>query len=82
MEVIKKGREQKGWSKKYKCTGAGNGGGGCKAMLLVSHGDLYRTCRSDYLGDTYDHCITSRCPCCKVQTDIKRYNGPEVTRRK
>ena len=42
METIKKGRPQKGWTKKYKCTGAGNKGGGCGAMLLVSQRDLYR----------------------------------------
>jgi hypothetical protein len=27
MKVIEKGREQKGWAKKFKCTGEGNKGG-------------------------------------------------------
>ncbi|HTK05295.1 MAG TPA: hypothetical protein VL500_06925 [Candidatus Eisenbacteria bacterium] len=43
MKVIKKGSGAKGWSKRFKCTGSGNGGGGCGATLLVEHGDLLRT---------------------------------------
>ena len=29
MKVIQKGDGRKGWAKEYKCTGAGNGNGGC-----------------------------------------------------
>lgn len=69
MKVIKKGREQKGWAKEYKCTGKGNGGGGCGARLLVSENDLYRTISAHYDGST-DYYITFRCPECRVQTDV------------
>jgi hypothetical protein len=69
MKVIKKGRKQKGWSKEFKCTGKGNGGGGCGAILLVSKGDIYQTSSHHYDGSS-DYYNTFTCPCCRVETDI------------
>jgi hypothetical protein len=69
MKVLKKGREQKGWSTETTCTGSGNGGGGCGALLLVSQGDLYHTYSSHYDGSNETY-TTFRCPECKVQTDL------------
>jgi hypothetical protein len=69
MKVIKKGREQKGWAKKFTCTGAGNGGGGCGATLLVESGDLFHT-YADYMGRDEEWFITFRCADCGVLTDI------------
>lgn len=70
MKVLKKGRDQKGWTTKRTCTGSGNGGGGCRAKLLVSASDLYKTYRHSYDGctDTY---VTFTCPLCGVETDIE-----------
>jgi hypothetical protein len=71
MKVIKKGRKQKGWSKEFKCTGDGNGGGGCGALLLVEQADVYTTeshCRDEC--DTYH---TFQCSSCGVETDIKEH---------
>ena len=72
MKVIKKGTGQKGWSKEFTCTGSGNGGGGCGAVLLVSAGDIYQTHHYDY-GGGHDVYKTFTCPCCHVKTDIKDY---------
>jgi hypothetical protein len=69
MQVIKKGRKQKGWSKECTCTGKGNGGGGCGAKLLVEERDLYQT-TSSAMGET-DYYVTFRCPQCRVETDIE-----------
>jgi hypothetical protein len=69
MEVIKKGRKQKGWSKEFTCTSKGNGGGGCGAVLLVSQNDIYRTSSTDYGGDT-EHFTTFCCIECGVETDV------------
>lgn len=69
MEVIKKGRSQKGWSKETECTGKGNGDGGCGAVLLVSIGDLYKTYSS--ARDETTTYITFTCPECEVKTDMK-----------
>lgn len=68
MKVLKKGTPQKGWAKEFTCTGSGNGGGGCKAKLLVEQDDVFRTyshCRDE--TDTYN---TFKCSECGVLTDI------------
>ena len=62
MKIIKKGQR---WSKEAKCTGRGNGGGGCGAVLRLSENDIYETCLN-----YYDDCITFCCPECGVETNI------------
>ncbi len=71
MKTIKKGRPQKGWAKKVKCTGHGNGEGGCGAQLLVEQGDLYKTFRHCYGDSSPTVYITFSCQECGVETDIK-----------
>lgn len=66
MEVIKKGKP---WSKKVKCTGAGNGECGCGASLRVEKDDLFHTWRG-YIDYSEDWFITFRCSECGVLTDI------------
>lgn len=69
MKVIKAGNPQKGWAKKFTCSGNGNGGGGCSAVLMVEQGDVFLTHSSHYDGsnETYK---TFECPSCGVLTDI------------
>lgn len=74
MEVLEHGRKQRGWTKKFKCTGNGNGGSGCGAKLQVMYDDLYRTHDYDY-GGGHDVFITFECVECGVETDID-YTGP------
>ena len=69
MKIITPGRQQKGWAKEFSCTGHGNGGGGCGAVLLVERNDLYRTSSSHYDGSS-EHYVTFRCPSCGVETDV------------
>lgn len=69
MKVIKKGRKQKGWSSEHTCSGSGNGGGGCGAVLLVEQGDLYKTV--SHCRDETEIFVTFRCSECGVETDIK-----------
>lgn len=80
MKVIQKGREQTGWSKETKCTGMGNGFGGCGAILLVGENDLYRTTHSLHDGTT-DHYNTFRCCECGVETDLPDEDVPSHIRR-
>ena len=79
MRVVQKGREQKGWSKEFTCTGKGNGDGGCGAVLLVSEGDLFRTSRCYYDGSS-DHYTTFQCSECGVLTDIEGRGVPSTNR--
>lgn len=74
MKVIKKGRKQEGWAKEFKCSGVGNGGGGCEAVLLVEVGDLFSTMRC--CRDEVDYFVTFRCSECGVLTDIE--DGPPI----
>lgn len=72
MKVIKKGRPQKGWAKEFECTGEGNKGGGCGALLLVEEEDIFI---SGYVGgnfrETGDPAYSFACPECNVITDIE-----------
>ena len=69
MKIIKPGNPQKGWSKQFTCTGAGNKGGGCKAKLLVEQTDIYLTHSYHYDG-SHEVYHTFQCPSCGVETDI------------
>lgn len=77
MKVLEKGP---GWSIKVRCTGSGNGDGGCESLLQVSENDIYVTSNTDYTGDT-DYYYTFRCPVCNVETDIKEKDLPIRIRR-
>lgn len=70
MKVLKEGNGQKSWSTEQVCTGEGNFSGGCGAILLVEFTDLYKTHR--YCRDDHDVFITFKCPCCSVETDLKK----------
>ena len=72
MKVLEKGP---GWSLKLKCTGDGNGGGGCQSLLLVEENDIYVTSHTDYVGDT-DYYYTICCPECGKETDIPEKKLP------
>lgn len=69
MKIIEKGTGQRGWSKEFRCTGAGNGGGGCGALLLVEQPDLFRTSSSHYDG-SHETYTTFECSECHVWTDV------------
>ncbi|MFA6050003.1 MAG: hypothetical protein WC761_02295 [Candidatus Paceibacterota bacterium] len=69
MKVLKKGRKQKGWAAEQECSGAGNGGGGCGALLLVELADLFHTGSSSYDGSSESN-VTFECMECGVLTDL------------
>jgi uncharacterized protein YjdB len=70
MKVLEPGRKQTGWATEAECTGSGNSGGGCGAVLLVEAADIYLT-QSGHYGGSTDFYTTFRCPCCKVETDLE-----------
>ena len=57
---------------KVRCTGNGNGGGGCQALLAVTAHDVFPT-TSSAMGET-DHHKTIQCILCEVWTDVKDIN--------
>lgn len=76
MKVLKPGREQRGWAVEAECTGAGNGGGGCGAKLLVEEDDLFIT-RSHHRDET-DYFATFKCVACDVLTDFQAGRVPSA----
>ncbi len=78
MKVLERGP---GWGIKLRCTGSGNGGGGCESLLLVEENDIYVTANTDYTGDT-DYYYTFRCPICQHETDIKSSDVPSSIKSK
>lgn len=68
MKTVEVGKPPAVWSKNYRCTGVGNGGGGCEAMLAVEQTDLFRTL-DFYASEPVDH-ITFACQECGVCTDV------------
>jgi len=74
MKVLEEGRPVKSWSTERRCTGKGNRGGGCGALLLVELTDLFRT-ESHALHET-DHYVTFECVQCGVWTDLPDSQQP------
>jgi len=76
MKVLKAGKNPDihEWSAAFECTGLGNEGKGCGAVLLVAESDLYRTSSHHYDGSSESY-ITFMCPQCGVETDIVRSVG-------
>lgn len=77
MKVLQEGP---GWSIKQKCTGIGNGGGGCGALLEVEREDIYLTSSTALSGET-DYYFTFRCPCCDIETDVPEREVPAIIKR-
>ena len=76
MKVIEQGP---GWFYETRCTGNGNGGGGCNSLLHVEKNDIYTTSRTFIDGST-DYYYTFRCPVCHQETDIKESDVPASIR--
>lgn len=75
MEIIKPGRPQKGWAIEHTCTGNGHGNGGCSALLLVSHDDLFLRYENDSDGYEVKY-VTFKCPSCSQLTNISEIKYP------
>jgi len=65
MKVLQKGTGQKGWARKMRCTGRGNRGCGCGAILLVEFADLFKTFSS--ARDETTTYITFKCCECSAE---------------
>jgi hypothetical protein len=77
MKVLQPG---KGWQLHVKCTGKGNGDGGCGAKLLVEKDDVYQTYSYDIDGFC-NHYFTICCPQCGIETDIDDKLIPDSVKR-
>ena len=79
MKVLQEGNPN-GWEIERKCTGQGNGGGGCGRRLIVIGNDIFVTTDTSY-GENYYY-YTSKCPYCGIYTDIPEKEIPLVFKEK
>lgn len=78
MKVLETGTKGLNWTMKHRCTGWGNGGGGCEALLEVEKSDLryFKGVPGDSWGSR-DPAVTFKCPCCSTLTDLGMNDWPK-----
>jgi hypothetical protein len=74
MKVL---REGKSWLLEHDCSGFGNGGKGCGALLGIGREDLYyfRGLPGDSWGSR-EAAVMFKCPCCGQVTDLGLNDWP------
>jgi hypothetical protein len=77
MKILEPGRVGETWTMQHRCTGWGNGGNGCNALLEVEKSDLrfFRGVPGDSWGSR-DPAVTFKCPCCSTLTDLGSNDWP------
>ena len=65
MKII----EKNSWSIQHRCTGEGNGEGGCNSLLLLSKDDLFFN-RAVCDGNSTRYILSFQCPICNLWTDV------------
>lgn len=78
MKVLEPGKFGENWTIQHRCTGWGNGGGGCEALLEIEKSDLryFRGVPGDSWGSR-DPAVTFKCPCCSTLTDLGLNDWPK-----
>jgi hypothetical protein len=77
MKIIKPGNIGKKWSIQHGCTGWGNKGTGCDALLELEFEDLryFPGVPGDSWGSR-DPAVSFKCPCCGKLTDLGMQDWP------
>jgi len=78
MKILKEGTKPEEWKLEIKCTGFGNSGGGCGAILEVVISDLvyYAGVSGDSWGSR-DSAYSIKCISCGTCTDLKSEETPK-----
>jgi hypothetical protein len=78
MKVLETGTKGLNWTMKHRCTGWGNSGNGCEALLEIEKSDLryFRGVDGDSWGSR-DPAVTFKCPCCSTLTDLGTNDWPK-----
>ena len=81
MKVLEFGKFTDQWNIKHRCTGSGNGGNGCEALLEVEKSDLrhYPSRDTGSWGDC-DEAVLFKCPICDTLTDLAKKDWPKLVR--
>lgn len=78
MKVLEPGRVGEKWATKHRCTGWGNSGNGCEALLEIELDDLryFPGVSGDSWGSR-EHAVSFKCPCCGHLTDLGTMDWPK-----
>ena len=71
MKILEPGKVGEKWTLQHRCTGWGNSGKGCEALLEVEYSDLRFFPGND--SPTWggrDPAVSFKCPCCGKLTDL------------
>ncbi len=77
MKILEPGKTDKKWSIQHRCTGWGNSGNGCEALLELEFEDLRYFPGGP--GDNWEQttpAVSFKCPCCDKLTDLGRVDWP------
>lgn len=78
MQILEiPGELEEPWTIQHRCSGYGNGGGGCNALLLVGELDLRLTTPGHFNGNGEPLYVTFTCPVCLKETDLPQQYVPE-----
>lgn len=77
MKILKPGKYTENWAIEHLCTGYGNGGNGCGALLEIERNDLrhYPPINRGTWGDR-DEAVLFKCPICEKLTDLAFQDWP------
>ena len=78
MKVLKPGKKGTDWTIQHACTGWGNGGKGCDALLEVEKKDLryFKGVSNPGSWGDSDPAVCFKCPVCGVITDLGLNDAP------
>lgn len=79
MKILKPGKfSDNKWKMEHLCTGYGNGGGGCEALLEIELEDLrYYPYVDTGSWGSHDSAVLFKCPICQTLTDLKNSDWPK-----
>jgi hypothetical protein len=79
MKILEPGKNGKTtWSVQHRCTGWGNGGNGCEALLELEYNDLryFPSTGGEVTWGHREHAVCFKCPCCGRLTDLGLNDWP------
>ncbi len=73
MKILEPGKNgSTTWTMQHRCTGWGNGGKGCEALLELEYNDLryFPGTGGEVTWGYREHAVCFKCPCCGKLTDL------------
>jgi len=79
MKILEAGKVGENWVIQHRCTGWGNGGDGCDALLEIEFDDLryFPGTGGEVTWGYRDPAVTFKCPCCSTLTDLGLNDWPK-----